>query len=300
MALVQTVKSNENIDIINQIIQKDGCVVIENVLNRVQVNQLKAELDPHFNATPNCKGDFYGRATKRVSSLIAKSPICREMAMNPAILAVIDEFLLKGCRQYQLNLTQAIRIGAGEPQQIIHPDDPLFPFVHPAYEAMINCMWAVDDFTVENGATHLVPGSHQWDRNAIIPERKPLPEEITQGVMPSGSVLIYLGSLLHGGGANRTLAPRTGVVISYCQGWLRQSENQYLAVPLELAKKLPERLQRLMGYFVHEPNLGQVEGRDPMEILQSKEITNIGFEEFLPAELQPLLEEHKLQISAAA
>ena len=145
-----------------------------------------------------------------------------------------------------------------------------------------------------------MPGGRKWERAGLIPERVPTPDEITQGVMPAGSVLIYFGSLLHCGGANRTAKPRTGVVLSYCQGWLRQSENQYLAVPLDLARTLPERLQRLLGYFVHEPNLGQIEGRDPIELLQGKNIVNAGFEEFLPEELQPLLDEHKARLREAA
>ena len=300
MVQIKKVYADENIGKINEILEKDGCIVILNVLNSRQLNKLKGELKPHFEETPNCKGDFYGHVTKRVSSLIAKSIVCQEMAVHPTILGVMDEFLLKGCREYQLNLTQAIQIGSGEPQQIVHPDDPLFPFVHPGYEAMINCMWAVDDFTAENVATHLVPGSHKWERVGLLPEREPLDHEIIQGIMPAGSVLIYFGSLLHGGGANRTKHPRTGIVLSYCQGWLRQSENQYLAVPLSIAKNLPERLQRLLGYFVHVPNLGQVEGRDPIELLQGKDIINAGFEEFLPPELQPLLEQHKERTKEAA
>ena len=300
MATVQKVKPDENIAVINRILERDGCIVIENALDRNDLDRLKKELDPHFEETPNCTGDFYGHATKRVSSLIAKSTLCRQMAIHPVVLAVMDEFLLKGCGQYQLNLTQAIRIGGGEPQQLMHPDDPLFPYVHPGHESMINCMWAVDDFTAENGATNVVPSSHKWERVGLIPERVPTQDEITQGVMAAGSVLIYFGSLLHCGGANRTKKPRTGVVLSYCQGWLRQSENQYLAVPHELAKTLPERLQRLLGYFVHEPNLGQIEGRDPIELLQGKDIVNAGFEEFLPDELQPLLDEHKARLKEAA
>ena len=300
MAKVQTVRPDEKVDVINGILERDGCIVIENVIDKQGLDRLKGELGPHFEETPNCTGDFYGHATKRLSSLIAKSTLCRRMAIHPVILAVMDEFLLKGCRQYQLNLTQAIQIGPGEPQQIMHPDDPLFPFVHPGYEAMINCMWAVDEFTSENGATNVVPGSHKWERVGLIPEREPAGDEITQGVMPAGSVLIYFGSLLHCGGANRTAKPRTGIVLSYCQGWLRQSENQYLAVPLEVAKTLPERLQRLLGYFVHEPNLGQLEGRDPIELLQGKTIVNAGFEEFLPSELQPLLDQHKARLKEAA
>jgi ectoine hydroxylase-related dioxygenase (phytanoyl-CoA dioxygenase family) len=300
MAKVQTVQPDEKVEVISRILERDGCIVIENVLDKLGLDRLKGELGPHFEETPNCTGDFYGHATKRLSSLIAKSTLCRQMAIHPVILAAMDEFLLKGCRQYQLNLTQAIRIGPGEPQQIMHPDDPLFPYVHPGYEAMINCMWAVDEFTAENGATNIVPGSHKWARIGLIPEREPLQDEITQGVMPAGSVLIYFGSLLHCGGANRSAKPRTGVVLSYCQGWLRQSENQYLAVPLAVAKTLPERLQRLLGYFVHEPNLGQIEGRDPIELLQGKHIVNAGFEEFLPSELQPLLDQHKARLKEAA
>jgi len=300
MAKVQKVRPDEKVEVINSILERDGCIVIENVLDRHGLDRLKGELGPHFEETPNCNGDFYGHATKRLSSLIAKSTLCRQMAIHPVILAAMDEFLLRGCRQYQLNLTQAIQIGPGEPQQIMHPDDPLFPFVHPGYEAMINCMWAVDEFTAENGATNIVPGSHKWERVGLIPEREPVPDEITQGVMPAGSVLIYFGSLLHCGGANRSAKPRTGIVLSYCHGWLRQSENQYLAVPLEIAKTLPERLQRLLGYFVHEPNLGQIEGRDPIELLQGKTIVNAGFEEFLPAELQPLLDQHKARLKEAA
>jgi ectoine hydroxylase-related dioxygenase (phytanoyl-CoA dioxygenase family) len=132
------------------------------------------------------------------------------MSVDPRIRVIMDEFLLKSCRAYQLNLTQAIQIGPGEPQQLIHADDLMFSFEHPGREAMINCMWAVDEFAKENGATLLVPGSHKWPRDRI-----PEAHEITQGAMPKGSVLIYFGSLLHAGGANRTDKPRTGIVISY-------------------------------------------------------------------------------------
>lgn len=299
MAQIQKVKSSENIKKINEILETDGCIVIENVMNEFQLKKLKLEINPHFDQTPNCHGNFYGHATKRLSSLIAKSEVCQEIAINPTILGVMDEFMLRGCREYQLNLTQAIRIGPGEPQQIIHPDDPLFPFDHPNSEAMINCMWAIDEFTFENGATNIVPGSHKWVRDENMMKRNPEPDEITYGCMSAGSVLIYFGSLLHSGGANITDKSRTGIVMSYCLGWLRQSENQYLAVPQALARTLPERLQKLLGYFVHMPNLGQVEGRDPIEILKGKNIVNAGFEEFLPEELQPLLEAHLDKVKAA-
>ncbi len=114
--------------------------------------------------------------------------------------------------------------------------------------------------------------------------------------MRKGSVLIYFGSLLHAGGANRTDQPRTGIVISYCLGWLRQAENQYLAVPPDIARSLPEELQRLLGYFVHEPNLGCVEGQDPIRMLKEGRAGSSPFQEFIPKEVQSMLEEHRAKM----
>jgi ectoine hydroxylase-related dioxygenase (phytanoyl-CoA dioxygenase family) len=294
MTEVVKVKSSTGLPVINEILERDGCIVIEDVLDARQVAEAAAELAPHFDDVPNCAGDFYGYVTKRLSGLIAKSRACQSMAINPAILGVMDHFLLKGCRGYHLNLTQAIQIGPGEPAQVIHRDDLMFNFVHPEFEAMINTMWAVDDFTAENGATHVVPGSHKWPL-----DRQAQPHEETQGVMKRGSVLIYLGSLLHGGGANRTDRPRTGIVHSYCLGWLRQAEPQFLAVPAEIARECPERLQRLLGYFVHEPNLGSLEGQDPIGMLTGTLAVNGHFNEFLPDEVRPLLAEHRARLKAA-
>lgn len=294
MAEVARVKASTGLPVINEILERDGCVVIEDLLDPAQIDMLAAELAPHLKAAPNCAGDFYGYVTKRLSGLIAKSATCRSMAINPAVVGVMDHFLLKGCRAYHLNLTQAIQIGPGEPAQVIHRDDLMFNFVHPEFEAMMNTMWAVDDFTEENGATHVVPGSHKWPLDRIAQ-----PHEITQGVMKAGSVLIWLGSLQHGGGANRTRKSRTGIVHSYCLGWLRQAEPQYLAVPREIARTLPERLQRLLGYFVHEPNLGSLEGQDPIKLLTGELAINGHFSEFLPEEVRPLLAEHRARLKAA-
>jgi len=294
MAEVVSVKPSTGMPVINEILEKEGCVVIEDVLSPNEVRAVAAELAPHFEAAPNCAGDFYGYVTKRLSGLIAKSSTCRSMAINPAVLGVMDHFLLKGCRGYHLNLTQAIQIGPGEPAQVIHRDDLMFNFTHPEFEAMINTMWAVDDFTQENGATHVVPGSHTWPL-----ERIAQPHEITQGVMKAGSVLIWLGSLQHGGGANRSKRPRTGIVQSYCLGWLRQAEPQFLAVPVEIVREFPERLQRLLGYFVHEPNLGSLEGQDPIGLLTGKLKVDGHFQEFLPEEVKPMLAEYRASLKAA-
>lgn len=295
MAMVRTVTHSTPISEINSLLEEDGCVVITGLLDKTATKKLKEDIDAGFSKIPLCQGNFFGFATKRMSGIFGKSDVPKGMAIHPAVLEVMDNFLLKNCREYQLNLTQAIQIFPGEPAQITHSDDLMFPFELAALgdQKMINCMWAVDDFTVENGATHLVPGSHKWSR-----ERQPVPDEITYGEMPAGSVLIYFGSLLHGGGANKTQAPRTGLVISYCLGWLRQAENQYLATPLELAKTLPNRLQRLLGYFVHEPNLGCVEGRNPIELLTEEADFNSRFEEFIPQEVQEVLAEHRQKMVA--
>lgn len=240
------------------VLDDDGAVVVDALANPEEVSRLHADLEPFFARRAPCTGPFFGYRTRRVESLIAKSPMVRELATRDLILAVIDRVLGPYCDRYQLNLTQAIRIEPGERAQFLHTDDGLFPFDHRGIECMVNCIWAYDAFTAENGGTRLVLGSHRWP-----PEREVTPEEIVAAEMEPGAVLIYRGSLRHGGGANRSSGPRTGVVISYCLGWLRQSENQYLAVPPEIAKSLDRRLQELLGYVVHRPNLGWVEGQQP-------------------------------------
>ena len=289
MADVQSVFPDTAPEKINGILERDGCVVIRGAMSEQDLDNIQQELEAHMKGIPNCKGDFYGYVTKRMSGLIEKAPTSRKLAVMPQILNVMDYFLLPNCSEYQLNLTQAIRIGPGEPQQLIHSDDLMFRYDHPGSEAMVNCMWAIDDFTGTNGATLLVPGSHKWEK-----DRVPEDHEITNGIMPAGSVLIYLGSLLHAGGCNTSGQSRTGMVISYNLGWLRQAENQYLATPMETAKSLPERLQRLLGYFVHEPNLGCVDGQNPILLLSdSSGKNNYRFQEYIPEEFHPVLKDHR-------
>ncbi|MCD4504623.1 phytanoyl-CoA dioxygenase family protein [Chromobacterium piscinae] len=239
-------------------LERDGGVIIEGLLCPERLARFLAWLFPLLDAAPDCQGDFYGYATRRLSGLIARVSACRELAILPLILQLMDIMLLRGCREYQLNLTQAIRIGPGEPRQFLHSDALMFPVKVPGSETMINCMYALDDFTEGNGAA-----------------------------MKAGSALIYLGSVIHAGGANRTGQPRTGVALSYCLGWLRQAENHYLAVPREL----PERLQRLLGYFVHEPDLGSVDGQGPVALLREPQAEPPRFTEFLPEDAKTLLAE---------
>lgn len=300
MAQVQKIDASVAPEKVIEILETDGCVVIENFLTEYEADQLQKDMAEEFSKIPNCEGDFYGHSTKRLGALFTKSQTYQKMALIPTILKVMDHFLLKGCSHYQINLTQAISIGPKETKQIMHQDDPMFPFMHPDYQAMINCMWAVDDFTEDNGSTVLVPGSHKWPRSQSLNlEMENLPPHmITKGVMKKGSVLIYLGSLFHCGGNNTTENRRCGAVISYCLGWLRQAENNYLAYSREEVQKMPEQLQRLLGYFVHQPNLGSVNGIDPHEFyIQDQK--DAKFTEFIPEIVQPLIKEQKEREASA-
>ena len=158
-------------------------------------------------------------------------------------------------------------IGPNETPQILHRDDGLLPFAHPGPEAICNTMWAMTDFTKENGATSVILGSHLWDD-----ERSPQEsDEISQAVMPKGSCMLYVGSVWHGGSANTTKDEwRSGLISGYSLGWLRQEENMYLAVPPSVAKDLPEHVQHLIGYKIHGGFLGWVEGQDPHIVLEDR------------------------------
>jgi len=267
---------------------QDGAVILEGAIPVADLRRLQQDTDALLDLTRHGEGLFHGFKTKRVGGMVGKSAVCQAMALHPMVLAIMDRFLKPRCSAYQLNLSHLIAIGPGEQRQITHADDPMFPFVNRNFQAMVNAMWAVDDFTAENGATHIAPASHAWPRDRLAKD-----DEVIQGEMPAGSCLVYLGSTHHGGGANVSAKPRRGIVISYCLGWLRQSENQYLAIPREVARTFPEALQRLLGYFVHAPNLGAVEGQDPIHWLRGDDAQlTAGFQDFLPDHARQALEYH--------
>lgn len=247
-------------------LRRSGCVIVRNLASPAVMDRIASELEPYLDATPHGGGDFVGLRTKRTSALIAKSKTVGEkLAMNPLILDVVNAILGKRCQHIQLATTQAVSIGPSETVQPFHRDDAIYPFKHPSPESVVTTIWAMTDFTEENGATRAVPGSHKWDD-----KRLPKEGEAARAVMPKGSVIIYMGSLYHGGGASRADEYRTGLILGYSLGWLRQEENQYLVVPPEVAKKLPEKLQRLIGYTLHPPFLGWVEMNDPHVVLEDR------------------------------
>jgi hypothetical protein len=233
----------------------DGAAIVDGVAPEALLQRIESELRPYLDATPTGPDDFSGDRTRRTGSLIARSPGCRELVMHPLALGTARTFL-GHATTIQLHLTQAIAIGPGETPQPIHRDQWAFDFFpFPAgYEVQCNTIWALTDFTEENGATRVVPGSNLCEDRLSF-----APDDTEPSTMARGSVLFYSGSVYHGGGANRSDAARIGLNITYNVAWLRQEENQYLSVPREVAETLPTDLLRVMGYD---------RGADPIEAVR--------------------------------
>jgi ectoine hydroxylase-related dioxygenase (phytanoyl-CoA dioxygenase family) len=237
----------------------DGCAIVTGVLTPDEVATVRAALDPLLAETATGTNSFLGHRTRRVFAVLAKTRALDALAIHPLVLPVLDTILT----HHLLSAPVVISIGPGEAAQALHRDEASYPVPRGAAgELVVNVMWALDDFTEVNGATRIIPGSHRWpDLSAARPE------ETVAAAMPKGSICVFLGSAVHGGGANRSDAPRLGVVMEYGAAWLRPQENLTLAVPPPVARQLPERLQREIGYGVYPPFLGYVDGRDPIELL---------------------------------
>jgi len=251
MPSLQHLPADAGAETIAAILDADGALILDNVIPPSQVAGVMAELGPYIKATPGGRDDFTGHATTRTGALVARSPASRELVMHPAILAGCDAYLLRACDRYQLHLTQVIRIKPGQPRQALHRDRLAWGGFLKGVEPQFNTIWAMTDFTQENGATRIVPGSPGWAEG-----RRAEPHEIGYAEMKAGSVLLYSGSVIHGGGENRSDHDRVGVNITYCLGWLRQEENQYLSCPPEIARGLDKKLQALLGYAMGSYALG--------------------------------------------
>jgi len=246
------------VDDIVAALKAQGYATIPDAVSEQQVETARRELEEILEHTPAGRDDFEGRNTRRVYALFAKTRALDEMATHPVVLGVLDEIL----GHYQLSAPAAIAIGPGEVAQPLHPDDAIYPVPRPHQELVVNVMWPLEDFTEANGATRIVAGSHRW-----IDERPDPATPTTTVEMPARTALIYLGSVWHGGGANRTGRTRLGVVLHYASAWLRPVENHVLAVPPDAARHLPPRLQELLGYNIYPPFIGYVDGRHPRKLL---------------------------------
>lgn len=245
-------------EVVAQLDEKGYCIV-DGMLSPAEVAACRGDLLRVLEQTPTGRNDFEGYKTQRVYALFAKTRAFDKAALDPLLLGVLDRVL----GHYQFSAPVGIHIGPGEKAQGLHTDDGVYPIARPHQQLVLNTMWALDDFTADNGATRLIPGSHNW---VTPPEGVDLEAMTIKALMPAGSVMFYVGSLVHGGGANTTDKPRLGVILEFVVSWLRPQENHVIAVPHEVAATLPERLQELLGYNVHPPFLGYVDGRHPRRV----------------------------------
>jgi ectoine hydroxylase-related dioxygenase (phytanoyl-CoA dioxygenase family) len=240
-------------------------VIIENLAPVELVDQILAEMAPYIDATPYGSEDFTGRTTKRTGALLARSRASVDLVAHPLVLDITKKILGPYADTFQLHLTQIINIGPGGQAQGLHRDQwcfNMFPF--PAeMDVEVSTIWALDDFTEENGATRVIPNS-LLDPPAAIADT----HRTVGATMPKGSVVIYTGRTIHGGGANQSNQIRRGLNVDYILSWLRQEENQYLSCPPEVARTLPAHVQKLAGYSLGSYALGyQDDIRDPFAVL---------------------------------
>ncbi|MFJ4192477.1 phytanoyl-CoA dioxygenase family protein [Pseudomonas sp. NPDC089534] len=287
---LKTLSSSDSVEAVVETIKRDGGVIISDFVSEQTLQSLKEELDRYLNITP-CGVDpyFAGTQTRRVARIFERSDTAIEVALNPLFIETAKKILQTPTHVWvgsdripiepniQLSMTQAIQIGPGQGLQPLHRDDATSLWRHPQFgrEARLQIMVAITDFTEENGATRVIPGSHTWDD-----ERMPTQEETVAAEMKAGSALLWIGSVYHGGGANTTVQPRTGLTMAYDLAFLRLEENHFLSIPIERVRQLPSELQRLLGWSASSTLLGWVEVdgqmRDPQELLTLESFSEVG------------------------
>ena len=252
MPTLTKLRANTSVATILEHLDRDGAVIVEHYLPASSVNQLRDELDPFIGQTAPLADDFSGHQTTRTGGLSARSAGVRRLLLDSLIHGAALEFLKRHTDKVQVNLTQVIRLLPGQGAQVLHRDRFIWgKYLPREVEPQLNTIWALTDFTAENGATRVVPGSHRWDWDRVA-----LDHEVTQAVMPKGSVMFYTGSVIHSGGENRSNGERVALNLTYCNGWLRQEENQYLSCPPDVAAKFDPELRALLGYTMANFALG--------------------------------------------
>ena len=249
---IQYFEPDTKLDKVLQAIREDGAAVLIDAAEKKAIKKFESELKPFLVASPYGRDNFSGKLTRRVGALIARTPSSRNFIVDKRILYLARKFLAKYTEKITLHLTQATTIYPHSEAQFIHRDRFAWgTHIPKEIEPQFNSLWAITDFNIENGATKLIPGSQNWawDRQAQN-------DEIDTIEMSKGSVLLYTGSVLHGGGENISDRPRTGLNLTYCLAWLRQQENQFLSCPPHIAKTLDEELQELVGYTQGSYGLG--------------------------------------------
>lgn len=242
-------------------IERDGYTIIEDFLDAARLAEVRRVLGFYLGSHTG-RNPFEGRSTERVYTLVARGRVFWDIALDERVLALAGRFLLPGCL---LTASQAICIRPGEQPQDLHHDDTFYTVPRPRPMISISTIAAVDAFTAENGGTEIIPGSHLWgedwrDRAAVAPRQTV--------AMPAGACVVFSGTLVHRGGANRSSAPRLAFSNQYCQPWARQQENFLQGVPVEVARQMPPRLQEMLGYSIYPPFMGQLTASHPAKLLE--------------------------------
>lgn len=258
-------------------LRRDNYVIVDDLAPPGLMDAIDEEMAPYIESTPIGYDSILGRRTRRTGALVARSPSCRTLIQNPTVLGAVESFL-SHASVFQLMLTQIISIEPGESAQGLHRDQgawDYFPFPHD-YHVQLNMLWALSDYTAEMGATRLVPGSHLPD--GLAPKEYK-DDDCLQAEMSRGSVLMYSGKIVHSGGANVTEDKvRRAININYAVGWVRQEENQYLSLPMEIAETLDDDLLKLMGYQEGCVFMGYIRDfEDPLRAVRGNDAVPYGF-----------------------
>ena len=241
--------------------QRDGYVLLERAIDRAAIDELVGALAPYEARRPMGRNAFEGLRSQRVYSLAGKGEPFLRLAEHPDVIALLDRTLLPN---YLLSTGQSIRLHPGEAAQAWHTDDAFYHAPRPRPQPLgVSVIWAIEDFTADNGATEVIPGSHRWGR-----ERRGARErEAVRAVMPAGSALVFDAALWHRGGSNRSPGTRLAISPQYCQPYLRPQESQLLIVPPDAARACTPRMRAMLGYSIHPPFIGQVDGMHPLRLV---------------------------------
>lgn len=235
----------------------DGYVVLPELLGSAELEEIRAAVVPLLDKTG--RNNFEGHTTQRAYGVLNKTRALDGVIAHPRVLALLDRLFMPN---YLLSMIQAINIMPGEKGQVLHHDDSFYPLPRPRAALSAATIVAIDDFTAENGATDIIEGSHEWA------DEQPDDAQRTPVVMPAGSFVFFLGTLWHGGGANRSEGARLALTAQYCEPWLRTQEAFTLSATRATARAVNDDIRRMLGYNIHPPFIGQVNGMHPTRLLE--------------------------------
>lgn len=243
--------------------RRDGFIVLPEIIPPHQLSRLKEALIrvEAEHGLGYAKTAFEGRQTVRINNLLVYDPLFWTVPLQPDALALAESLL---DRELLLSSLCSLTLGPGQQAQPLHEDTQQIPLPRPRPTLAVNAIWALSDFTRENGATHVVPGSHRFDS---APPYGAQGIETAQATMKAGSIMLFDSALWHKGGANESGARRYALSCYYCAGWLRQQENLQLGIPAEVARRFPRRLQELCGYSIYKGQYGHIDNADPITLL---------------------------------